>query len=207
MAASSRARPARRCRSHAQVLSGPSSPAPDAPASARAPFAPAARAASPTSSAATGCTSPGSRAMTASRPGPAGDPRPQPRHARQLDRLKPPAPAPPGSLEIQRIETLGPKAGVVPGVKRLRLGLSGGERSTTRPRAAGLRSSPTYRRREMRHTTAYRLLSPPPSIGERAIVAALYGLLAVPAFLEHEPPPRSGQGRQRPVGVFEATGS
>jgi|GEM_PF-3841972 hypothetical protein len=35
----------------------------------------------------------------------------------------------------------------------------------------------------MRHTTAYRLLSPPPSIGERAIVAAVYGLLAVPAFL------------------------
>ena len=59
----------------------------------------------------------------------------------------------------------------------------------------------------MRHTTAYRLSSPRPSIGERAIVAAVYGLLGVSAFLEHEPPPRSGQGRQRPVGVFEATGT
>ncbi len=45
----------------------------------------------------------------------------------------------------------------------------------------------------MRHTTDYRLSSPTPSIGERAIVAAVYGLLGVSAFLEHEPPPRSGQ--------------
>ncbi len=59
----------------------------------------------------------------------------------------------------------------------------------------------------MRHTTDHRFSSPPPSIGERAIVAAVYGLLGVSASLEHEPPPRSGQGRQRPVGVFEATGS
>jgi fructose-specific phosphotransferase system IIC component len=35
----------------------------------------------------------------------------------------------------------------------------------------------------MRHTTAYRLSSPRPSIGERAIVAAVYGLLGVSAFL------------------------
>jgi len=35
----------------------------------------------------------------------------------------------------------------------------------------------------MRHTTDHRFSSPPPSIGERAIVAAVYGLLAVPAFL------------------------
>ena len=45
----------------------------------------------------------------------------------------------------------------------------------------------------MRHTTDYRLSSPTPSIGERAIVAAVYGLLGVSAFLEHEPPPRSRQ--------------
>ncbi len=35
----------------------------------------------------------------------------------------------------------------------------------------------------MRHTTDYRLSSPPPSIGERAIVAAVYGLLGVSALL------------------------
>ncbi len=35
----------------------------------------------------------------------------------------------------------------------------------------------------MRHTTDYRLSSPTPSIGERAIVAAVYGLLGVSAFL------------------------
>jgi len=35
----------------------------------------------------------------------------------------------------------------------------------------------------MRHTTNYRLPSPTSSIGERAIVAVVYGMLAVPAFL------------------------